>query len=229
MAQSPLLNFEDFFEKKDLFMKEQFVSNDVLSYLGKGLTAWLDKILADHGVTNTPVVKGSVHISSYISGPVYIAEGAIVEPTAMITGPCFIGPETEVRHGAYIRGPVYTGRGAVIGHATEAKGAVFMDHAKAGHFAYVGDSVLGQYVNLGAGTKLANFKFRGDTVGFVAPKTGEKVSSQLRKFGAIVGDRAQTGCNAVLSPGTLLLPDTAVMACVHYLGTLKSGIARGKS
>ena len=222
-----MLNFSDFFAKDDLFAKEHFSSDNPFSYLGKSLTEWLTQLLQKYGVTDSPVIKGSAHPGAFISGPVYIAEGAHVEPTAMISGPCFIGPGSEVRHGAYIRGSVYAGRNTVIGHTTEVKGSVFLDDAKAGHFAYVGDSILGRSVNLGAGTKLANLKLRGDTVWVNDPNSDQKISSGLRKMGAIVGDESQTGCNAVLSPGTLLMPSTAVMACVHYLGTLKAGIARG--
>jgi NDP-sugar pyrophosphorylase family protein len=149
-----------------------------------------------------------------------------VEPTAYIQGPCVIGPGAEIRHGAYIRGHAWIGAKAVVGHTTEVKGAVFFDNAKAGHFAYVGDSLLGQNVNLGAGTKLANLKLKGDEVRVKHPLSGELIRTGLRKFSAIIGDNAQTGCNSVLSPGTLLLPNTAVLPCVHYLGTLTKGFAR---
>lgn len=219
------LTFEQFFKREDLFLNDHFKNADPFFYLGKGLTSWLEKLLALHGVTNTPVIKGSAHPHSYITGAVYIAEGATIEPTAMITGPCFIGPESEVRHGAYLRGSVYVGRRAVVGHTTEVKGSLFLDDAKAGHFAYVGDSFLGRDVNLGAGTKLANLKIKGDTVFITSPNTGEKYSTGMRKMGAIMGDGAQTGCNAVLSPGTLLLPKTVVRSCAHFVGTLKNGVA----
>src|SRR5262249_35922089 len=114
----------------------------------------------------------------------------------------------------------------VVGHATEVKSSLFFDHAKAGHFAYVGDSILGRDVNLGAGTKLANLALSRREVRVKHPISGALVGSGLTKLGAILGDKAQTGCNAVLNPGTLLLPGTAVMPCVSFRGTLKEGLAR---
>ena len=114
----------------------------------------------------------------------------------------------------------------MIGHATEVKGAIFFDDAKAGHFAYVGDAILGRNVNLGAGTKLANLPLRRGSIRVRHPETDEIIDSGLKKLSAVLGDDAQTGCNAVLSPGTILLPKTGVMPCVHYRGTLRSGIQR---
>jgi NDP-sugar pyrophosphorylase family protein len=159
-----------------------------------------------------------------IEGAVYIAPGAKVEPTAYIKGPCIIGPDTEVRHGAYIRGNVFVGKGCVVGHATEVKSSVFLDGAKAGHFAYVGDSILGPGVNLGAGTKLANLKLKKNEVRLEDPDTGKFFGTGLKKFGAVIGRGVQVGCNAVLSPGTLLLPGALVTPCAHIIGTKGKGI-----
>jgi NDP-sugar pyrophosphorylase family protein len=193
--------------------------------IGKGAGAFVEALLDELGVGKDPVVAGKVHPGAYLSGRVYIAEGAVVEPTAMISGPCYVGPGAEVRHGAYVRGQVYIGPKAVVGHTTEVKGSIFFDGAKAGHFAYVGDSILGRDVNLGAGTKLANLPLVRREVRVKHPKSGALVGSGLQKFGAIMGDLAQTGCNAVLSPGTLLMQGTAVMPCVHFRGTLLTGVA----
>ncbi len=135
--------------------------------------------------------------------------GSIVEPGALIAGPTLIGPNTEVRHGAYLRGEVLTGEGCVIGHTTEVKRAVFLDGAKAGHFAYVGDSILGRQVNLGAGTKLANLRLARGTVRI--RYQGELLDTGLRKLGAILGDGVQTGCNSVTNPGTLIGPGSLVL------------------
>lgn len=207
---------------------DKFRSDSVFFYLGTSLKTWLGEVLDGLGVpADGPLIRGAVATGAYVQGRVYIAEGAKVEPTAYIEGPCFIGPGAEIRHGAYIRGNVYIGKDAVVGHTSEVKGSILFDGAKAAHFAYVGDAILGRNVNLGAGTKLANLKLRGDEVSYHHPLLGTAVDSGLRKFSAILGDGAQTGCNAVLSPGTLLFPATAVMACVHYRGTLKNGIARG--
>lgn len=198
---------------------------NVFAWVGKSLGAWLIPFLRELGVTDSPVIKGDVHPGAYISGAVYIAEGAVIEPTAFIQGPCYVGPGAEVRHGAYIRGDVYIGPKAVVGHTTEVKGSMFLDGAKAGHFAYVGDSLLCRNVNLGAGTKLANLPLQRKVIRVRHPIDNSIVSSELKKFSAVIGDNAQTGCNAVLSPGTLLMPNTGVLPCVHYRGTLIEGIA----
>jgi len=132
---------------------------------------------------------------------VYIGKNTIIEPTALIKGPSYIGNNSEVRHGAYIRGNVLVGDDCVVGHATEIKSSVMLGGSKAGHFAYIGDSILGK-VNLGAGTKLANLKMIDSPV--VLNIDNVVYETGLRKFGAIVGDGVETGCNSVTAPGTLL-------------------------
>ena len=133
---------------------------------------------------------------------VQVGSGVIIEPCSLVKGPCIIGDNTEVRHGAYIRGNCLIGKKCVVGHATEVKGSIFMDGAKAGHFAYVGDSILGEDVNLGAGTKLANFRFAPGNI-FISLE-GKRVDTQRRKFGAILGNKVQSGCNSVTNPGVLM-------------------------
>lgn len=220
------ISLEHFVDVEQCLHKERWRGQAPFALLGKGLGPWLVQLLGELGVSNTPVIRGKVAAQAIVEGAVFIAEGAVVEPTAMIQGPCYIGPGSEVRHGAYIRGQVYVGRSCVVGHATEVKGSIFFDEAKAGHFAYVGDSILGRDTNLGAGTKLANLPLRRGEIRVRHPDDQSIVSTGLKKFGAIMGDRSQTGCNAVLSPGTLLLPGTAVLPCVHYRGTLTQGLAR---
>ncbi len=143
---------------------------------------------------------------------IQLGTGAVVEPGALIKGPTIIGSHTEIRQGAYIRGKCIIGSRCVVGHTTEMKNSVMLDGAKAGHFAYVGDSILGCNTNLGAGTKLANLKLKGDTVAI--PFEGLMIDTGLRKFGAIIGDRTEIGCNAVTNPGTLLGKESAVLPTV---------------
>lgn len=223
---SNALNPRILFQLDKVFLGKQFATDDVFQLLGKPLTALLASLLRDHGVSDRPLIKGKVSPQAILEGAVYIAEGAEVGPFAYIQGPCFIGPGAEVRHGAFIRGSVYIGAKAVVGHTTEVKGSIFFDDAKAGHFAYVGDSILGHDVNLGAGTKLANLKLRGNEVSVLHPETDARIASGLRKLGSLLGDKAQTGCNSVLSPGSILMPSTGVLPCVHYLGTLKRGFVK---
>ena len=157
-------------------------------------------------------------------GPLSIGKGVLVESGAFIKGPAIIGDQSEIRQGAYLRGHCLVGARCVVGHVTEVKHAIFLDDAKAGHFAYLGDSILGNEVNLGAGTKLANLRFTGGDV-LVKTPTGA-ISSGLRKFGAIFGDKAQTGCNAVTNPGTVLgkksivLPNTTAPSGWHTNNSL---------
>jgi NDP-sugar pyrophosphorylase family protein len=145
-----------------------------------------------------------------------IGTGTIVESGAFIRGPCIIGKNCVIRHGAYIRGHVITGDSCVIGHDTEVKNSIFFNDSHAAHFAYVGDSILGNGVNLGAGTICANLKL--DRTDIYIDIEGERFETGLRKLGAILGDAAQTGCNSVLSPGTLFGKSACCYPCMHVLG-----------
>lgn len=220
------ITFDMFTKSSNFLHANQFSGNSIFDRLGPFMKDWLDSFLDDFGVGGEPLIKGFVSPGAILTGRVYIAEGAKVEPTAYIQGPCFIGPNSEVRHGAYIRGYVYTGARTVIGHASEVKGSILLDGAKAAHFAYVGDSILCGNTNLGAGTRLANLKLKGDEVKYQHPESKLILSSGLRKFGAILGENASTGCNAVLSPGSLLMPNTAIYPCTHFHGTLSKGIVK---
>jgi UDP-N-acetylglucosamine diphosphorylase / glucose-1-phosphate thymidylyltransferase / UDP-N-acetylgalactosamine diphosphorylase / glucosamine-1-phosphate N-acetyltransferase / galactosamine-1-phosphate N-acetyltransferase len=132
---------------------------------------------------------------------IQIGKNTVIEPAALIKGPVIIGDGTEVRHGAYIRGDVLVGDDCVVGHTTEMKSSAMLGGSKAGHFAYIGDSILGR-VNLGAGTKLANLKMIDSKVSITVD---DKIyQTGLRKFGAIFADGVETGCNSVTTPGTLL-------------------------
>lgn len=133
---------------------------------------------------------------------IYIGPGAVLEPGVLVKGPAIIGAQTEVRQGAYLRGKCIVGDRCVVGHTTEMKSSVLLCGAKAGHFAYIGDSILGNGANLGAGTKLANLKITETNVRVLVK--GHRIDTGLRKFGAVLGDRVEIGCNAVTNPGTVL-------------------------
>jgi len=155
-----------------------------------------------------------------IGSKIKIGRGVLIESGALVKEPALFGDNTEVRQGAYLRGNCLVGKRCVVGHATEVKHSIFLNDAKAGHFAYVGDSILGGDSNLGAGTKMANLRF---LPGNVNVRTQEGlVDSGLRKFGAILGDRVQTGCNSVTNPGTviglesILMPNTTAPSGYHY-------------
>lgn len=155
-------------------------------------------------------VLGEVAPSAVIQGPVAIGRGTVVEPGAMIVGPAIIGEECVVRHSAYLRGYVITGDGCVIGHGSEVKSSLLLNEARAPHFNYVGDSILGNDTNLGAGVMLANLRLDERAV-MAADPSGERIPSSLHKFGAIIGDGARIACNVVLNPGTLIPPGSHVL------------------
>lgn len=153
------------------------------------------------------------------SDDIEIGAGVLVESGAYVAGPTVLGPGTVVRQGAYVRGSVLTAEGALLGHATEAKNVLMLEGAKAGHFAYLGDSIMGRDVNLGAGTKLANLKLNSLPYRFKV--AGAITEVTRRKFGAILGDGVETGCNSVTNPGTLMgqnsrvMPNASVKAGYH--------------
>ncbi len=203
------------FEHRDLFAGVEYVW-EVLTRIGPYLVGWF---AGQEG----PIILGSVEPGAWLDGrEVYIGPGAVVEPGAYVRAPAIIGPGSVVRHGAYIRGNVVVGRNCVVGHATEVKNAVLLDGAQAPHFAYVGDSILGNRVNLGAGTVLANFKFGGAPV--TVTWNGRRFKTGLRKFGAVLGDDVETGCNSVLAPGTLVGPGSLV-----YPGATVRGVIPPRS
>ena len=163
-------------------------------------------------------IEGSVHLDPTVKLPAY----------ATIIGPAWIGPNTEIRPGAFIRGNVIVGAGCVLGNACEFKNCLLMDGAQVPHFSYVGDSILGCGAHLGAGVVCSNLRLDQKTVG--VRLRGELVDTGLRKFGAIIGERAEVGCNAVLNPGTLLGPRSLVMPTVAFAGYLPPAtLARNRS
>lgn len=133
---------------------------------------------------------------------VWVGKGTTIEKTVLIKGPAIIGYNCELRQCAYIRENVMIGNDAVIGNSTEIKNSLLFNKAQVPHFNYVGDSILGYKSHLGAGVILSNLKSDGDTVRI---KVGtECIETGLRKFGALVGDHAEVGCNSILNPGTVI-------------------------
>lgn len=150
-----------------------------------------------------------------------IGEGTIVEPGSYIKGPCIIGKKCQIRHGAYIRGNFIAGNECVIGHDTEVKNSILLDSAQAAHFAYLGDTIVGNRVNLGAGTKCANLRL--DHKNVAIRYEDRLIETNLKKFGAIIGDDCQLGCNSVTNPGTLLGKWVIGYPCLNISGFVPSG------
>lgn len=218
----------DNFSAKEFFDLETFAHRPIFSdgpvwEALKNISPYLNSLKL--GVIEGEVAKGAILVNPE---SITIGKGSVVEPGAYIKGPCVIGQNSEIRHGAYIRGQAIIGNRCVVGHATEVKNAIFLDGAHAGHFSYIGDSILGNKVNLGAGAKLANLRFDGKPIVICYEK--RKIETLLRKFGAILGDHVQLGCNSVTNPGTLMgkgsfcLPCMTVNGVVEPLSTVKSHV-----
>ncbi len=170
-----------------------------------------------------PKIAGIVEDGAILKGEdIYIGKNTVVEAGALIQGPTVIGDHVTIRHGAYIRGNVIIGDHAVVGHASEVIRSVLLPHAKAPHFNYVGDSLLGSHVNLGAGTKLSNLKNDGSSV--TVKVGGTQYKTGLRKFGAILGDKCQLGCNSVTNPGSILGPGSLVYPNATVAGYVRPGV-----
>ncbi len=140
---------------------------------------------------------------------IWIAKDAKVAPTASITGPCVICTGAEVRHCAFIRGSALVGEGCVVGNSTELKNVILFNHVQVPHYNYVGDSILGAYAHMGAGSITSNVKGDKKNVTVLLPD-GTRVETGKRKFGAMLGDRAEIGCNTVLNPGSVVGRNTQV-------------------
>jgi NDP-sugar pyrophosphorylase family protein len=137
-----------------------------------------------------------------IGEDVWIAKSAKVAPTAFINGPAIIGKDAEVRHCAFIRGNAIVGEGAVVGNSTELKNVILFNKVQVPHYNYVGDSILGYKAHMGAGSITSNVK---SDKSLVIMNAGElKIETGLKKFGAILGDYVEVGCNSVLNPGTVI-------------------------
>lgn len=137
-----------------------------------------------------------------VSPQVWVHKSAVIAPTAYLGAPCIIGANTEVRHCAFVRGSALVGENCVVGNSVELKNAILFDNVQVPHYNYVGDSILGYKSHMGAGSLTSNVK--SDKT-LVAVKNGqEQIPTGLKKFGAMVGDFVEVGCNSVLNPGTVI-------------------------
>ena len=137
-----------------------------------------------------------------VSAQVWVHRTATVAPTAYLGSPCIIGAGTEVRHCAFIRGSALVGENCVVGNSVELKNVILFDHVQVPHYNYVGDSILGYKSHMGAGSLTSNVK--SDKTLVVVKSEAEQVPTGLKKFGAMLGDFVEVGCNSVLNPGTVI-------------------------
>ncbi len=143
-----------------------------------------------------------------LGGGVFVAKSAKVASSASITGPCIVDEKAEIRHCAFIRGNVIVGKGAVVGNSTELKNVILFDGVQVPHYNYVGDSILGYKSHLGAGAITSNVK--SDKTNVSITLNGERYNTNLKKFGAILGDCVEVGCGTVLNPGTVVGKNTNI-------------------
>lgn len=159
---------------------------------------------------------------AYIGERVFIGEGTVVEDGAMIKGPAIIGRNCEIRHNAYVREQVIVGDNCIIGNACEVKNSFLFNHAVAPHFNYIGDSVLGYQAHLGAGVKISNIKLVPGNIKLEID--GKLLDTGLRKFGALLGDQTDIGCNTVLNPGSIIGRGGAIYPNTNWRGILPANM-----
>jgi NDP-sugar pyrophosphorylase family protein len=192
--------------------------------------AWdaLKKIESYISANLKPGLRNKCEGRAFIGEKVFIGEGTVVEDGAMIKGPAIIGRNCQIRHNTYLRENVIIGDGCVVGNSSELKNSLLFNGAQAPHFNYIGDSILGHKAHLGAGVKISNFKlFPGN---ILVEIDGAPFDTGLRKFGALLGDGAEAGCNAVLNPGSILGRGAVIYPNVFWRGILPANmIAKNKS
>jgi UDP-N-acetylglucosamine diphosphorylase / glucose-1-phosphate thymidylyltransferase / UDP-N-acetylgalactosamine diphosphorylase / glucosamine-1-phosphate N-acetyltransferase / galactosamine-1-phosphate N-acetyltransferase len=165
-----------------------------------------------------PAIHGRVLGRPFISDHVYIGQGTVIENGVTIKGPAWIGNNCEIRSGCYIRENVIVGDDVVLGNSCEFKNCIVFNDAQIPHFSYVGDSVLGYQAHLGAGVILSNIRL--DRKQISVRGESDLIPTGLRKFGAIIGDRAEIGCNAVINPGSIIGRNSLIYPLTHFGGVL---------
>jgi NDP-sugar pyrophosphorylase family protein len=179
---------------------------------------WLQRIGPALAGFSMPPLKIKYPAGIHVEGPLWLHPSVRLPTHATFIGPAWIGAHTQVRPGAFIRGNVIVGEGCVLGNACEFKNCLLMDRVQVPHFSYVGDSILGNGAHLGAGAICSNLRLDQQPV--VVRTAKATFATGLKKFGAILGDHAEVGCNAVLNPGALLGPRALVSPAIAFSGYL---------
>jgi len=175
-----------------------------------------------------PALHNTCEGRAFIGNKVFIGSGTVVEDGVMIKGPAIIGKNCQIRHNAYLRENVIIGDNCVVGNSSELKNSLLFNGVQAPHYNYIGDSILGHKAHLGAGVKISNFKLMPGNI-FIE-KDGTPFDTGLRKFGAMIGDGAEIGCNAVLNPGSIIGRGAVVYPNVFWRDILPPNmIAKNKA
>jgi NDP-sugar pyrophosphorylase family protein len=165
-----------------------------------------------------PANFGEMIGEPFIGEDVYIGRDTVIEPGAYIKGPAWIGDKCQIRHGAYIRENVIVGSGSVVGNSCEIKNSILFNGCQVPHFNYVGDSILGAKAHLAAGVIVSNLKLAGDEI--TLRVGGETIATGLRKFGALIGDHVDVGCNVVINPGSIIGRHSLIYPSIAWRGIL---------
>ena len=186
------------------------------------------KKIADHVAAQPKQVPAKRFPGASIGDKVFVGEGTTVEPGALIKGPAIIGKNCQIRHNAYIRENVIVGDDCVVGNSSELKNVLLFNGCQVPHFNYLGDSILGHKAHVGAGVIASNLKSLPGNV--TVEKDGKPFDTGLRKFGALIGDGAEVGCNSVLNPGSIIGRGAVVYPSVNWRGVLPANsIAKNKT
>jgi len=215
------------FEAADLFDLDQTEHAGIFEGCDHAWDA-LKKISSYLAVHLRPGLRNRCEGVAFVGERVFIGKGTVVEDGAMIKGPAIIGCNCEIRHNAYIRENVIIGDNCLIGNSCEVKNSLLFNHAVAPHFNYIGDSILGHKAHLGAGAKISNFKLVPGNIS--VEFDGKSFDTGLRKFGALLGDQVEIGCNAVLNPGSIIGRGSLVYPNTNWRGVLPAQtIAKNKA
>lgn len=198
---------------QDLFDLDHTIAKD---YLKQYEYPWQAlKGIHDFILEIGPTLEGYKEVSKNV----WVHESATVAPTAYLGAPCIIGPNTEVRHCAFIRSNALVGADCVVGNSVELKNVILFDHVQTPHYNYVGDSILGYYSHMGAGSITSNVK--SDKTNVVVKSQNHTMETGLKKFGAMLGNYVEVGCNSVLNPGTVIGQNTNIYPLSSVRGQIE--------
>jgi UDP-N-acetylglucosamine diphosphorylase / glucose-1-phosphate thymidylyltransferase / UDP-N-acetylgalactosamine diphosphorylase / glucosamine-1-phosphate N-acetyltransferase / galactosamine-1-phosphate N-acetyltransferase len=205
---------EKFFDLNETEHRSMFFRNERVWDVIKEIEEYLKVVLV-------PELRGPMIGLPNIGDKVFVGKGTVVEPGVYIKGPAWIGENSVIRQGAYIRENVIIGNNCTVGNSCEIKNSILFNGAQVPHFNYVGDSILGHKAHLGAGVILSNVRL--DNKNVTVKHGDKKIDSGLRKFGAIIGDHCEIGCNSVLNPGSVLGKKCMLYPLTSWTGFLAEG------